>query len=314
MEERAENRHDPWTNPEPATVETAVVWTLAYADVFDYPLTWREVHRYLVGREAAASAVHDLLINGAAPKEVTRKGEYFTLPGRERVVEVRRQRASAAAETWPKAVRFGRAMARLPYVRMVAVTGALSMDNATPDDDIDYLIVTETGRLWLSRAIIIQFVVKPAARDGIELCPNYLLTERAFTHFSRNLFTAHEIVQMVVIAGVETYRRMCRSNRWVSRFLPNGYGRVRGVEGTTPAGEARRIVGAAERALRSPIGGRLERWEMGRKIRRFERQGSEEGEASFSPEWCKGHFGSHEKLVREAVLARLASIDEGRTA
>ena len=63
-----------------------------------------------------------------------------------------------------QAVRYGLTIARLPFVRMVAVPGALTMDNVEPGDDVDYLIVTAPDRLWLCRAVVIELVVKPAAR------------------------------------------------------------------------------------------------------------------------------------------------------
>lgn len=297
-----------WTSPAPRTMDGAILWTLVYADIFDYPLTAGEVHRYLVGQEASLSQVEDLLHNGGLPEHVSRRGDYFTLSGREDVVETRRRREDVAEALWPEAIRFGRTMGSLPFVQMVAVTGALSVDNARLEDDIDYLIVTAADRLWLCRAMIIQFVVKPAARRGIEVCPNYVLSERALTQFSQNLFTAHEIVQMVPIAGAQTYERLCRLNRWVGEYLPNAYGRPRrvGNDGGAPDGGAASRV--TETALGSAAGGRLERWEMTRKVRRFEARNQDGGDASFSADWCKGHFDSHGKQVREAFSGRLASL------
>jgi len=62
-------------------------------------------------------------------------------------VQTRRGWRQAAAGIWPKAVGYGQAIARLPFVQMVAVTGALAMDNADAGDDLDYFIVTESDRL-----------------------------------------------------------------------------------------------------------------------------------------------------------------------
>ena len=152
-------------------------------------------------------------------------------------------------------------------------------------------------------------MVKPAAQEGLELCPNYIFSKRAFTQFRRNLFTAHEIVQMVPVAGLEIHREFCRRNAWVDRFLPNAYHRSRqvGTKGSAQDGKPP-ISRIAEAALRSPAGAQLERWEMTRKVRRFEEQNRGHDEVSFSRDLCKGHFGNHGKLVREAFLKRLASI------
>src|SRR5262249_52352610 len=153
----------------------------------------------------------------------------------------------------------------LPFVRMVAVTGALAMDNLA-DDDIDYLIITEPGRLWLCRALVVA-VVRTAAMRGVELCPNYFLSEQALELEERNLFTAHEVTQMVPLYGMQTYQRLRELNQWTDAYLPNAGGPPRRV---APAElgrhRARRIL---ERTLRSRVANPVERWEMRRKVRKL---------------------------------------------
>ena len=298
-----------WLDPAPRTIEMAILHAAAYADVFDYPLAAGEVHRYLVGLAAPLAAVQTMLRNGRlVPERLAQRQEYFVLPGREGIVETRRRRALASAQAWQRAVQYGLTIARLPFVRMVAVTGALTMDNVDPGDDVDYLIVTAPDRLWLCRAVVIELVVKPAARHGIEICPNYLLSERALVLPERNLFTAHEVVQMVPISGQAIYRRLCQLNDWVAWFLPNAYGQPRQVEtGRLRRHAARRV---AEPVLRTRVGGWLERWEMERKVVRLTREGGGTPEAAFCPDWCKGHFGDHGRLVREGFGRRLQELDD----
>ena len=88
---------------------------------------------------------------------LSRNGRYITLAGRESAIETRRHRAAVSSAYWGRAVRYGRLIGGMPFVRMVAVTGALAMDNLA-DEDIDYLIVTEPGRLWLCRAVVVGVV------------------------------------------------------------------------------------------------------------------------------------------------------------
>ena len=190
------------TEPGRAALERAILQTVAYADVFDYPLTADEIHRYLVGVSASRGAVRALVSNGNLPRALSRSGRYFSLSGRESVFETRKARAASATEYWRRAVGYGRSMSHLPFVRMVAVTGALAMDNMA-DGDIDYLVITEPGRLWLCRALIVG-LVRVAALKGTALCPNYFLSEHALVLNERNLFTAHEVTQMVPLAGTQT--------------------------------------------------------------------------------------------------------------
>ncbi|MGH2544057.1 MAG: hypothetical protein ACRDIB_14755, partial [Ardenticatenaceae bacterium] len=50
-------RKEGWHEPDAAEIDLAVLRTIAYADVFDYPLAADEVHRYLVGVPATAGTV-----------------------------------------------------------------------------------------------------------------------------------------------------------------------------------------------------------------------------------------------------------------
>ncbi len=291
----------------------AIVQAVAYADVFDYPLTPWEIHRYLIGVPASLEAVQAALRNGKlVPDYLTPYEGYFTLPGREAIVEVRRRRARVAASLWPYAVHYGRIIAGLPFVRMVAVTGALAVDNVEQDADIDYLIVTEPDRLWLCRALIIG-LVRLVARHGIVLCPNYLISMRALTLSEHNLFTAHELAQMVPIGGWDVYQRIRQLNAWVARFLPNANGPPRHIE---KRALLHRPIGAlAEVVLRTPIGARLERWEMNRKIQKLSRQirpnNGKEIEAAFCADWCKGHFDGHGHHTLNAFAERLRKLEIG---
>ncbi len=290
-------------------IERAIVETVAYADVFDYPLTAAEVHRYLVRQPALPEAVAAVLADRAfADDRIAVRDGYVTLPGRETIIETRRRRARIAAEFWPQALSYGRLIGGLPFVRMVALTGALAIDNVDADADIDYLVVAEADRLWLCRALIIA-VVRLAARRGHLICPNYIVSERALVLEERSLFTAHEFVQMVPLAGLDTHERMRRLNDWTAAFLPNANGPARHLDlnGSPRAGRLLRSL--AELAGRTPPGDWLDQWEMRRKVRKFARRPNGHGEAGFSRDLCKGHFEGHGRRIVAAFESRLRDLE-----
>jgi hypothetical protein len=175
-------------------------------------------------------------------------------------------------------------------------------------DDIDYFVVTAPGRLWTTRALIIA-LVRLARRRGVTLCPNYLVSERALVLADRNLFTAHELAQMVPLGGEPLYGHLRWLNRWVGQYLPNAGGPPRPVDGRRPRGRWLRT--AAERMGQSAAGGLFERWERERKIRKLgsSAPGGSESESSFGPECCKGHFNRHGERVMSAHRARLAGLE-----
>jgi hypothetical protein len=150
-------------------------------------------------------------------------------------------------------------------------------------------------------------VVRLAAMRGVTLCPNYFLSENALVLTDRNLFTAHEVAQMVPLAGSATYATFRRLNHWSTTFLPNASGPPRRVTTVEPRG--RRVWRVAESALRSRVGGSLEGWEMQRKIRKLGQRGASHVEAYFGADWCKGHFGDHGQRTLARYTERLQALD-----
>lgn len=293
-------------DPDQATLEQAIIRVLAYSDVFDYPLSAEEIHRYLEV-PASLKAVQDTLHNGRlTPNRISRHGDFFTLPGRQAIVSTRLWRAQLAAQIWPKARRYGQLMAHLPFVRMVAISGSLAVDNVEPNTDIDYLIVTEPGRLWLCRALVI-ILVRLAALRGDTLCPNYFISEKALVFEQRTLYTAHELMQMVPVAGIDVYNQILQLNAWTANFLPNAASSPqRPLPGKLPCWPIRRL---AEAILRTAFGGKLEQWEMNRKIRKFNRQETTHAEIAFCSDWCKGHFDGHGRRVLSAFGQRMQRLN-----
>jgi len=299
------------------TVEHAVLSTIAYADVFDYPLRPREVHRLLHGIHATRDATETALVGCSTPGgPLTHLNGYYMLRGRESLVDVRRERAARSARVWPAAIRFGRMIAAVPFVRMVAVTGSLVWDNVDEEGDIDYLIVTEAGHLWTSRWLVAA-LGRAGRLTGKVLCPNYMVSKRALLLGERNLYGAYELACMTPIVGRRMYERLRQANGWVEAFLPNATDTPRppAVAPREARGLAQRVIGRltrfGERALRSSAGAALERYEMQYRIRKRRDEGPAEWESSYGLDWYKRHAGGHRERVLTAFNERLKRVVGG---
>ncbi len=291
--------------PQVRTLRRAVLSTLVYADLFDYPLTDSEIRRYLIGEAAATSRVTALLDGDAGlRRHVDRTGEWAHLTGRSHLAKVRRDRAAMSADLWPIARHFGAWIARLPFVRLVGVTGALAMNNATVGDDIDLFILVQPGRLWLCRLFILA-IVRLAGQHGTTLCPNFLLSTDHLRLSERNLFTAHEIAQLVPLTRTPWYDAFLDANDWVRDFLPNAFGNASTGEARLDRRSAMRVV---TRMLSTRLFDPFERWEMERKVRRLRaRQEREGGSVAFSVHECRGHFAAHDARILATYSDRLAA-------
>lgn len=210
-----------------ASLQRAALKTLAYADIFDYPLTLEEVHRFLISPNLIdLKAIQNAISNFSGVEE---KGGFFFLAGRENLVSIRGVREGASSAKMKKARRLASVIAFLPWVKFVGVTGSLAMRNSKEGDDIDLMIVTSPRRLWLCRLLVTMFLLLTGNYRRItkiknRLCPNlYLTTDKlAVAEEERNLFTAHEVAQVVgLIDKEEVLAKFRFENRWVGEYLGN---------------------------------------------------------------------------------------------
>jgi len=292
----------------PDSISGAILHTLHYADLFDYPLTPKEIQRYLIGARATRVEITRALddptrLNGA----VARVNGYLTLPRREHLAAERARLSADAARLLPRARLYARLIAQLPFVRMVALTGALAMQNAR-DGDIDLMIVTAPRRLWLTRALIIA-LVRVARLRGDKLCPNFLVTENALELRERNLYAAHEIAQMLPLFGARVYARVRELNTWAEQFLPNAnHANTRDEIRLSRIAAALKRV--AEQMLAGLLGDALEQWEMTRKIAKLSAQLSgDTDDAAFSADVCRGFFSGHGRRILSQFNSRIANLE-----
>ncbi len=211
------------TSPRVLTpIERDVVLTLAYADMFDYPLTLPEIHRYLVGTAAELAEV-TTAVNGLEGRGIERRDGYVFVAGRRHTVDMRLRRRRSSAPRWDKARRYAWALSRCPFVRMVAVCGSLAVDNVDDHGDIDIFCITVRGRLWWGQVAAMLLRRLPAfARQHV--CPNFFLSAGSLRLDDRNLYTAHEIIQAAPLAGEAVYREFVDANDWLDELLPNARG------------------------------------------------------------------------------------------
>ena len=297
-----------WPVGDVKDVADAILYTLVYADLFDYPLKPEEIHRYLTGHAAPLAEVEDRLRQDRRlGQQIDSDSPFWFLAGRENLTGLRRQREAFSHRLWEKAERYGRLIAAIPFVRMVSITGSLAMNNVnSPQDDIDLLIITAENRVWLARGLTI-LIVHLARRFGLELCPNYVVVEHRLELGDPSLFTAHEMAQLIPLSGLEVYNRLFASNAWLTDFLPNTSPRRARVREVAWAGRL------GQRLLEAVLGGRLgdalEKRERERKIPRLRRIAEEQGAsgAVYTPDLCKGHANDHAVSVYRQFLARLAA-------
>lgn len=185
--------------------------TLVYFDKYDYPLTKEE-----------------LIFWSTRPLKLPNQ-EYFYLPGRSKLVSIRKKREKISKAKWKLAYGYGEQLKKIPFIKAVYVTGSLAMNNADVNDDVDLMLITAVNTLWITRGLInIFFWAKrrmPGQKQAPDkLCINLWLDESALHITSHDLYRAHEVLQAKLIWDRNnTGKRFLAANAWVKKFLPNAY-------------------------------------------------------------------------------------------
>jgi len=215
-------------------IEKAILQTLIYSDIFSYPLSKDELWNFLINKKIDKKSFINQLKNLKIEKIKVRNNFYY-LSGRESIVNTRIQRNKASRKKIVIAKTIIKKLSFLPTIQFIGISGALSLGNATKEDDIDLFVIASKNRLWLTRLSIIIFLLLRGSyrkRNDQEvsdkMCLNMLIDETAlaFPKIRHNLYTAHEIVQLMPIFDRnDMYKKFINANEWIKDYLPNAFSR-----------------------------------------------------------------------------------------
>ncbi len=204
--------------PAPLSLAEALKKTLAYADLFDYPLTPQELHYGLIEYAATYAEVRHELEHLCDAGEIVQREGHFCFPGREACVDTRSRRRQLSEQMLARHNRVLRLIKNFPFIRGVALSGALAFQNAEVDGDLDLFVIVAPGRLW-SAYLGLVLLLKALGKRR-EVCLNCLLDGAHLAISERDFFVAHQIAFLQPLAGAEQLREFFRANAWCAKFLP----------------------------------------------------------------------------------------------
>ncbi len=222
-------------------MEKAILKTLIYADLFEYPLKAWEIHKWLVGKKSSMIEVEKELIKLIKSKKIQTKKELYFLKRKEKLV-AKRIRSQKVVSSFLRKVKLVSYLLRIiPTVKLIGVSGGLALDNVSKKDDIDLFIITKAGTLWFTRLMVLGVLDlislrrkrSSSKREAAgKICVNILLDENNLEQKFKDIYIAHEILQMKILYQKDNvYSKFLEDNLWVFEFLPNWASSVR-VQGT----------------------------------------------------------------------------------
>ena len=252
--------------------ESGILRMLAYFDIFQYPLTKKEISQFLPEFFSEAK-LEPVLQSMVTDKTIFLHNGFYSLHNNPLFAYRRKEGNTRARKLIPNAYAIGRFLHRFPFVRAVAVSGSLSKDFADEKADIDFFIITKANRLWIARTMMHLFK-KLTFITGHQhyFCMNYFIDEEALLIQEKNIFTAIEIGTLLPVSGFGMLESFFEVNKWAFDFF-NGPGKLHNCNGDKKDVNSwyKRF---SEWIFTNGFGDRLDEWLMGVTTRRWQRKNS----------------------------------------
>jgi hypothetical protein len=209
-------------------IQKNILATLAYFNLFDYPLKKQEIMSFL--SQAFEPYEFDQAMNELLNEQlIFRIGNFFSIRNETHLADRRQRGNDKAAGMMRTAQSCAKIIAAFPFVKAVAVSGSLSKNFAEDDADIDFFIITASNRLWLARSLLHLFkkLTFLAGREHL-FCMNYFVDESQLCILEKNIYTAIEAVTLLPMRG--NFERFYEENNWTKKILPNAFCHAYGSE------------------------------------------------------------------------------------
>lgn len=172
----------------PSDLEQTIAKTIAFFDVFSYPVNLSEIRDFLFQptQSVLLEDIHDALRGSSYLKEriVFERG-YYLLRGQESLVVLRNKRYRIAEKKYARALAATKIIARVPFVRLVCVVNSLAMSNASRESDIDLFISARAGHVWAVRFIVTALLhimgLRPREnRKQDAICASFFVSDESY--------------------------------------------------------------------------------------------------------------------------------------
>ncbi len=198
--------------------------SIVYHNIFAYPLNSNDLNKW------ATTSVHANKILKRKKYKISKYKNYYFLANQKHLVAARLNNEKESIKKIEIAKRGVDIISQISSVLFVGITGSVAMQNANNDSDIDLMIITKKGTLWTTRFLVYLKlrnsklkIRKPNLLDEKDkLCINLWLDETSLEIQNKNIYTAHEIAQIIPLFQKDKiYEKLLIKNTWILDFWPN---------------------------------------------------------------------------------------------
>jgi hypothetical protein len=203
-------------------IHSDILRALLYYDLWHYPLTGKELFMFLSTPLSSYNQFMDVIAEHGIGSNVHHRDGYYHIRGSNPDPVVNRKtREENARKFWRRARVSTHVIKRFPFVRGVMISGDLSKNSTTDASDVDFFVVTEPGRLWIARALLIAFKKVFLLDSKKYFCLNYFAAADGLELDGHNMFLAAEIAHLKPVYNAGVFKAYLEANAWIHQYYPN---------------------------------------------------------------------------------------------
>lgn len=252
-------------------LESAILKTILYFDIFRYPLTEREVWKWLWKCEAHLPEVRHALGRLVKKNKIATKDGLYFIRGSNDFVAERREKYLVADKKYKKLKRIITVLQFVPFIRFVGACNTMHILDFKESSDLDVFIIVEKGRMWTARLLTTIVVgVLGQWRHGSHIkdkvCLSFYVTTAALDlkkiALKEDPYLVYWITFVVPLLDRGVYEAFWKKNDWILKYLPQAQkiqsiGKFRSIHHFHFLENIRYIF---ERILAKKIGRKVERF------------------------------------------------------
>ena len=291
----------------------SIIKTLAYYDIFNYPLTAEEIYNYLGTNHVSSMDVVNEIEKLCKDGLIYNKNNFYLLTNNDNYISRRIDGNKLAEKKMDSAFRMTKFISKFPYVRAILLSGSISKGYMEKDSDVDYFIITHPNRLWVARLLLMVFKKIFLLNSRKVFCINYFVDTETLEIEEKNIFTATELTTLIPTYGTELYEALYSQNIWIKEFYPNFPKRdTVGI----PENKNSLIKKSFEKLLNNSFGDKLDDFAMNlfekSNLRKYRGYNSKDFQVAFktSKRESKHHPKFFQKRVLEAFNDKIKSFED----
>lgn len=204
-------------------LQSAIINTLEYSALFNYPLTKKEIYKYLIcSKPYLYKSVAKQLNILVKSKKIYKVEDFFlTKKITKEMLKNKKDSIEQYRTIYKKVKKDLSVLNKLFFIKFVGITGSVAAKDLKNYYDIDLFFICQTNFVWISRLfVVLLFKFKGVYKKPY--CPNIYIEQGSIRWSEQNVYIANEIVRLKPVFNKNnTYEFFLSQNRWVLNFIPN---------------------------------------------------------------------------------------------